>query len=600
MNNNTSITINNKSNRLFLFFTLLLSLCFILKFLYFCQYGFDYTDESFYFNWSSSPFLYPFSVSQFGFILHPIYKLLNSNIFLFRISNVISLFLLSFLLGYTLLRQLYDDTMNLTTVIVYSSCFATSCFVYFNSWLITPSYNSLNLQALLIGAIGILIQNSNKPAANIKGWILIGISGWLTFMVKPTTTIVLGGLCLIANLGSLKSKKNLIFIALLVFSILTLISIYIIDGSISKFIHRLQGGLEYGNILFGSSGHTIFRLDNFRNSKVLFIVTCFLSLIFTRIVSSSNSQTSLYANIIIYAPVILCFYLLLTLNKIPLLIYQSKGLMLLALPFASAILLISSQDKLLNIRRELKQANIKLAVFFLLLPLTFTFGTGNNYWGHAGKTGIFWLASALILLTPIIQKSKYQNTLIVFPLLLFSQALSIISVVSEINLPYRQPQPLYQNASKTNVNNSYLILSEASSNTIKSWSQLAHKSGFKPNTPIIDLTGNSPGISYILNAKSIGQAWSLGGYPGSGPFLTASLEKAACSDLSKAWIIKPEATYPRRIPESSLEVLGIAFDEDYQLVGIVNDTRNGLQQPNKIGLYKPSSALEKKKLRCIS
>ena len=32
---------------------------------------------------------------------------------------------------------------------------------------------------------------------------------------------------------------------------------------------------------------------------------------------------------------------------------------------------------------------------------------------------------------------------------------------------------------------------------------------------MIDLTGQSPGILYAIGAVNVGQAWTIGGYPGS-------------------------------------------------------------------------------------
>ena len=50
----------------------------------FSAYGVDFTDEGYYLNWISNPFLYKTSLSQFGFIYYPLYNLVNENIAWFR------------------------------------------------------------------------------------------------------------------------------------------------------------------------------------------------------------------------------------------------------------------------------------------------------------------------------------------------------------------------------------------------------------------------------------------------------------------------------------------------------------------------------------
>ena len=48
-------------------------------FLY-CSHGIDFTDEGFYLNWISNPFLYKASTTQFGYIYHPLFLLVEGNI----------------------------------------------------------------------------------------------------------------------------------------------------------------------------------------------------------------------------------------------------------------------------------------------------------------------------------------------------------------------------------------------------------------------------------------------------------------------------------------------------------------------------------------
>jgi hypothetical protein len=61
-----------------------------------------------------------------------------------------------------------------------------------NEWLPSPSYKSLAIQSLFIAAIGLLLAENNFSRASLSGWGLIGFSGWLAFMAKPTTAVALG------------------------------------------------------------------------------------------------------------------------------------------------------------------------------------------------------------------------------------------------------------------------------------------------------------------------------------------------------------------------------------------------------------------------
>ena len=47
--------------------------------LWYCRYGFDLTDDSFYIVWMSNPFNYSLSETQFGFIYYPLYGILDGS-----------------------------------------------------------------------------------------------------------------------------------------------------------------------------------------------------------------------------------------------------------------------------------------------------------------------------------------------------------------------------------------------------------------------------------------------------------------------------------------------------------------------------------------
>src|SRR5437016_5064779 len=49
-----------------------------------CRSGFDFTDEGFYLNWISDPWRFRSSVTQFGFVYYPLYKLVDGDIVLLR------------------------------------------------------------------------------------------------------------------------------------------------------------------------------------------------------------------------------------------------------------------------------------------------------------------------------------------------------------------------------------------------------------------------------------------------------------------------------------------------------------------------------------
>ena len=161
----------------------------------FSAYGIDFTDEGYYLHWISNPFLYKSSLSQFGYIYHPLYNFVDGNIVWLRRLNFFITFVLACTLVFLVINNLVKfDKINKVIQFVVSSGIAISSFtcVYIQ----TPSYNHLTFQALLVTSIGIALIDVTKFNKNVLSYIIIGIGGWLTFMAKPTSAMGLAAIVL--------------------------------------------------------------------------------------------------------------------------------------------------------------------------------------------------------------------------------------------------------------------------------------------------------------------------------------------------------------------------------------------------------------------
>jgi len=132
--------------------------------------------------------------------------------------------------------------------------------------------------------------------------------------------------------------------------------------------------------------------------------------------------------------------------------------------------------------------------------------------------------------------------------------------------PYRQLQSLSKYGHRVSLGawHSKLMLTKEMADFFSNTNDLVRQTGFKSDTPVIDLTGESPGMLYILGAKPVGQAWILGGYEGSEQLAIASLNTVACSEIAASWILlEPESI--RKIPSDILKNYGIDIKNDYNL-----------------------------------
>ncbi|ASC64843.1 hypothetical protein B9P52_11240 [Achromobacter denitrificans] len=555
-------------------------------------YGIDFTDEGFYLNWVSNPFIYESSTTQFGFVYHPLYVLLGGDIAALRRSNILITFVLAWGLVYALFKSLAPQPEESQIAMpVAAAGLATSAFVVFDSGLITPSYNSLALQALLLAGIGLLWANKNSTPASVSGWLMLAAGGWLSFMAKPSTALALVIGVIIYLLFSRKFTIRLVFLAAAIASFLLLMSALLIDGSVWGFVQRLRLGIEFNQFLGG--GHSlmqILRIDDFQLGESVelaailvagasFLVTC-------GVVTGKKLGLiiSLLMSLVAFA------YIAALVGG---LIHQMddfgrfQGMLILSV--VGGIIL---SGLVLGRVEEIKNITLSqwaLIALFFVMPHIYAFGTNSNYWQGGSWAGIFWLLGGLGMLILIGRgRLNWTSTL---SLSLVVQAVVATLLFTGLERPYRQPDPLSANQTvlKIGPSQSKLVLSADYAIYIEEATAVAKKAGFEPETPVIDLSGQSPGILYAMGAESIGQAWIIGGYPGSMKRAAAALGRVDCEKIASAWVLY-EPDGPRSISADLLSMQGVSFPSDYRLAGgwVSAAGAGGYGERRKQYLYAPS------------
>jgi hypothetical protein len=532
-------------------------------------YGIDFTDESFYLVWIANPYIYSGSITQFGFVYHPLYNLLGGDVAALRQANILLTFGMAWCLTYYFFVSLAPSLKgNRFTLFTVSAGFATCTFILFDSWLLTPSYNSLALQSLLICTLGLVLADKTPNRASITGWILIGVGGWLAFMAKPSTAIALAVGVLSYLLLARKFSIRMVALTVVCTLALLVVSALLIDGSILGFIKRIQLGLEFSGLLGGR--HTldhILRIDDFyfneRGKPALLVISGMLFIALWSLLAK-NKKWSLICLLISISFFIITALLTFGQTQQVAGLGKFQGMLIFAVSYGSAITaLVFGRIKSLKV---VSAPHWAIAALFLLMPHIYAFGTNMNYWESGSSAGFFWPLAGLTLLGPLIRARG--SWLIALPLTLAAQAITATLLQKGLEQPYRQPEPLRLNKSIVEIGpqKSQLLLSEDYANYILNAIASAQKAGFEPNDSVIDLSGQSSGVLYVLGAESIGAAWVIGGYPGSLKYAQSAFEQVACEKISTAWILF-EQNGPRSIPTDLMLNLGFDFPNSYEIVG---------------------------------
>lgn len=531
------------------------------------RYGLDFTDEGYYLAWGSKASVYDWSLSQFGFIYHPLYLLFGGDISLIRKVNILLIFGLSWMLVFTLLRGVFDeDRRGKIQRLAFAFGFASGSLIFFSEWLPTPSYNSLNLQAFLIAVTGLASAQSSINRESIFGWALIAIGGWLAFMAKPSSAAVLAGCAFIYILLARKLNFKLALFCGGVTLFLLVLSAFLIDGSVSGFILRFQIAMKFVDYLGGGySVVDLLRADDFllnEQDTILFWSVLLVSLLVALMMYSARKVLNIFGGACAGVAVILIlllvsFKFLITLDG-----GEYHRLLMFSVP-ASMVLFSIAVVK----HRFFFHVSISrwlIGVVFLVCPHIYAFGTNNNYWKVGGLVGFFWLLAGLVLVVPVVREAKAGKALL--PFVLATQLIVVVLLLTGMETPYRQPEPLRLNTHtiKIGQSGSSLVLSQDYATYLTAAITDSSKAGFQPNTPVIDLTGQSPSVLFAIGATNIGQAWMIGGYPGSFHMATEALKRVPCEQLAAAWLLnEPEG--PRSLSDSLVSTFGASLS-DYEVV----------------------------------
>lgn len=558
-------------------------------------FGFDFSDEGHYISWIADPWINKASVTQFSFVYHPLYRVVGGDIVLLRQANIFLTLSISWVLCFVLLRKFAFGTRTAlpwwrSPYVGVSAVLSTSTLASLHfSWLPTPNYNSLALQALLLAATGILLAEAGVSRQSLFGWLLIGISGWLAFMAKPTTALALSvsiGLYLLVA-GRLNSR--MLIIPLVTGVCLLLVSAWSIDGTIAAFVRRLALGVEDARLL--QANHTLgeaLRWDDFYLSgseKITLTSATFLVFLSTYLSLSLQQAKRACGATVALLSSLACLWMFLPGRSPQLNPGQFQGLAYWAVPFG-ALLGVGGMAAQGKLDSRIGQDQWALAVFFASFPYVYAFGTNSNYWVAGSRAAIFWVLAGIVLLAALHRgKTAWR---IFLPAAAGTQLCTTLLLFVSAEYPYRQPQPLRLNTDSMHFagTGSELLVPRGVAEYVDQLRQLSSSAGFKTGDSMLDLTGRYPGALYALGAKSVGRSWMIGGYPGSENLAIANLDRVDHEDLVNSWILT-EPGGPRRLSAEILERYGVDLNKDYIEVGTVPAPVGEFAQSFKQHLLKP-------------
>lgn len=545
---------------------IVVSLCGLGGLWYWCARGFDFTDEGYYLVWISNPWIYHTSVSQFGYVYNSLYALLQGDVVALRRAGVLLSYVLAGFCTWAVLWRAGGAALPRSTRVALVLCMPAAALLAYHHWLPTPNYNHLTFQGMLLAVTGLMLlrQSSSGERWISFGVVLLGVGGALTFLGKPTSAAGLALLVVVYELISGATAWRRLITSGVVALVMLAVAGLMIDGSVLTYMRRLSQSVEVASTLGGGHGADQWlRLEGLKLGRsggvVMVLAVAGVWLVCGLWFRANGWVRGGLATLLGMVSVLYGVGWLPTAD-----VFEAMGgKLMLAVPLAAALMRLFNRRGVIEGQGRTFWA---LVMLMMALPYAYAVGTNRNYWSVGAYAGYFWALGGLLLCLPLWLDKQRQAP--VMPYVLCVSLIASLTLNTAYQRPYRQAVPLLQQQRHVVLDDrraASVMVSPEFAQYIQQARQQARDAGFSSGDAMIDMTGRSPGLLFALGARSVGQAWFIGGYRGSTRRAAALLSNVPCDVLASSWLLV-ELDGSRRLSPTLTSSFGANFIDVYDPV----------------------------------
>lgn len=565
-----------------------------------CNYGYDFTDESFYLIKIAAPWREQNDIALFGYVYHPLFRLLGGDVVLFRQIGMLFHLLLAWGVCWEFLgifvageKRGIPYLNNPLTRGMLAFAFAAGG-LFAASSILTPGYNELNKTAFLLACIGILRAGKQYTFRSVSGWIIIGVAGYISFLAKPPSAAFMGVTILAYLLVARKFRITLQLLSLIVFFTLLLVTEIAIHGSISKAFESYTLGFAATQNL--GSRHSISGLFRFNSPARLFrpkmhgiasnlFFFLILGCVLWSLRESFRKRRPLALILLAGSALVILdnIYLGVLARSIKWLWNTEDALSVsvwqLGILGCLGVVLIHGWEGF----KKMPAAHLALFGCLVIFPYAFGFGSEVNYLFLSGFLTLFIMLALLLLLFYNMSATAFWRTAITLAAL--TQLIAFTGASIAMEHPFRQATPYREATNILELPNSpsSIKIGDDVFQYTAAVRDTARRHGFTPGTPIINTTLYGIGLVYLLEGYPSGSSWMIS--PAGNSYFTSRLGRETPETLARSWILL-DSTKISEDSRSMLNVLLPGWEKKYTLVGSFTPPQ-WPYGPDKVYLYKP-------------
>jgi len=536
--------------------------------------GLDLSDTGFYYN-SIISYENANIITQFG----SVYALILSgeNIVLSRLF----VFLCVTLSGAFFIRAIFSTysswhMLEISIRRILYAAGASSAALFYTLWVPDPSYNTASFSLnLFIATSALFISINLKKDARFDVWaICAGAAITALFLTRASTALITGVTMAIYVLAigrpNVESLIRLVALSLFgsfVYATVSSLAVEPIWISTARMFEAASNAQEISSIAPQTERFLNFIgfLININQIQIFGVIL----LVIAQNLMGINPPGRMFSDTIWKATFFSLGIAALIMILYPALsvVYENAGasLSLLAESISALIQysILSIFVKIcFTLRRETSFTIIVTSLMVLVLWVSQIYGTGNSWLPFGALYSIF--PATLIIIAFIVNKEKL-HTSGVFLLLMVLTTLQFVAWQAASQHPYRLPSGLNDQIHPATIRGNYeSIFVDEQSLTLINQLNSANASVGEERPILINLSGATPMIAYILDFRTTGVPWLLGGYTWSAEFFDRQLSRLSARELCHAWVlIAPNS--PQALSQEQLHDYDINLQIGYEI-----------------------------------
>jgi hypothetical protein len=506
--------------------------------LWLCDRGLDRVDESYVLAGVADPDASRAAgeVTLSSFVLHPLFAFVDGDIARYRLIGVLLVTVLSAVTMDRLTRCI-DALTGIKAEgwarhLPWVGAAATS-LTAFTFGLRSLSYNSLTLVGLLVSAVGFSFVLKRQE---IAGGVTAALGWWTVFLGKPTSAAALAivGTLALFLVRRVTPRATVAAVSALVVAVT--VTLLAVRMTLPEVVTFLAGGMRQDQLL---GGHvSVLQLVGLAPSPLTALLLLGLPLVIAGAVAVEIARRPGRSGLLSGLTLVGLACMGVIVAIVP--SVTDRGLGLQILPFVLTLLVFGAwllgREAYRRRRddapeRRVPREPLVLTAFLALMPYVASVGTNSPFTEAMPHYAVFWLMATLVGLRAlggpeVVRVIVIGLALGVTSVMLVTALLDGGSISSLLAAHVRVP-----------VAGGALVLPADEARVATYLNEMASREGLTSDTPVVDLTGISPGYSFQLGGRPLGRESFMGVFPGAPDAAAYALSRAPCADRARAWVL---------------------------------------------------------------